>query len=83
MTPPKRAPSRRSAPENERGLSNGEYVVLVLILASALVGTAILISWLAEQRGMIPAGSRPAWWPAGDDQAPDLEQLEPDGYAEP
>lgn len=60
MTPARR-PSRdaqrhRPAPE-VRGPSGGEYATLVMLLTFALIGTAMLISWVAERRGVAASGT--------------------------
>lgn len=43
-------------PTHDR-ISGGQYVALVLLVAVALVGTAILIGWAAERQGILAPGT--------------------------
>lgn len=46
--------SRRTEPEE---LSGADYVMLVALLAVALIGTAMMLSWLAERQGFLKPGT--------------------------
>lgn len=81
-----RRPSRdaqRSKPEPDK-LGPAEYASLVLLLAAALVGTAMLISWLAESRGILAPGSSvlPRSTPPDAELYPDLNG-DDDGFGAP
>lgn len=67
-TPPRPRTPRRQPPRAVEQLTTGEYATLVLVLTGALIGTAILVSWLTEQRGLLAPGS--TFTP------PDLEMLD-------
>lgn len=55
-------PSRRSSSSSSRsstarrdanGLSTSEYVTLAVLIAGALIATAMLVSWLADRQNLL------------------------------
>jgi Flp pilus assembly pilin Flp len=45
--------------KNDAGLTGAEYATLVILVAGALVVTAILVGWAMEQRGTLAPGTTP------------------------
>jgi hypothetical protein len=62
------------------GLTTGEYVTLVVVLAAAIVGVAVFVTWAAEQRGLLAPGTTPVHSPAHPSMQPEATDGDPAAY---
>lgn len=69
------SPASRPKPSDQ--LTGAEYAALVALLAIALVGTALFLSWAMEQRGLLAPGTTPRpSSPTADEPVPDFLNLD-------
>lgn len=76
MTDRRPSSSARGVTRPSDSVSTAEYLTLVVLLAAALVGTALFVGWAMQTRGILSPGTVP-----GTSSAPtfDSDYEAPDG----